>query len=64
MRLQWLRCLGEVRLYLYAVRAIVRKKTYRGKLSLRIVRSWSTYTSEGARCDEFDCDEDEDEDGV
>lgn len=45
---EWLRCLGELRLYLYAVRAIITKRTYRGRISLQLVRSWSTYTSEGS----------------
>lgn len=45
---EWLRCLGEARLYVYAVKAIVAKKTYRGRVSLKLVRSWSTYTTEGS----------------
>lgn len=45
---EWLRCLGELRLYLYAVKSIAMKKTYRCRLSLQLVRSWSTYTSEGS----------------
>jgi sphingosine kinase len=45
---EWLRCLGETRMYVYAVMAIVRKQIYRGKLSLKIVRSWSTYTGESS----------------
>jgi sphingosine kinase len=45
---EWLRCLGELRLYVYAVKAIVAKKTYRGRVSLKLSRSWSTYTTEGS----------------
>lgn len=45
---EWLRCLGESRLYVYAVHTIMRKRLYPGRISLKLVRSWSTYTREGS----------------
>lgn len=47
---EWLRCLGELRLYLYAVRAIIAKRTYRGRISLQLARSCSPTINEGSCC--------------